>query len=66
MWEGFEGQVNDEVASKGIRQGMERHLVDLRENLRDMMEDQAVGEGSEYEVPDIGLSERVKRGLDST
>lgn len=55
MWEGFEEQIKDEVAAKGVRQGMERHLVDLRENLGDMREDQVARRISEYEAPEIVL-----------
>jgi hypothetical protein len=49
MWEGFDEQVADEVASKAVKGSMEVHLGNLRREL----EVSDMGEG--YVVPKIGL-----------
>jgi hypothetical protein len=56
MWEGFEDQA-DERASRAVRQSMEIHLADLRENLVALVEKEEDAEGRKngYVAPKIAL-----------
>jgi hypothetical protein len=56
MWEGFEDHA-DERASRAVRQSMEIHLADLRENLVALVEKEEDAEGrkSGYVAPKIAL-----------
>ena len=56
MWDGFEDHA-DERASRAVRQSMEIHLVDLREDLVALVKKEEDAEGGKggYVVPKIVL-----------